>query len=185
MNYFALDNGKKFLFYYLSMHPVFKIQNYWEKTIESVISARVVSEKELCNSNKKRLKKIGSKLKSNNPNKFSEKVAERNSTLIFISQFNFYMINLRVPIEIAMSVITDCSRKTKLEPSKITPLVLELHSINPEFKLEPSSRNKSLRMSSKTRGKWGAYLYLGIAIEFLSRKDFCELLQYARCGIQY
>lgn len=170
---FTFDSGKKFLFHYLSQHPIFKIQMHWKETIESVISARVVSEKELFYRNKQRLKKIGSKA---NSNKFSEKTAEKNSTIAYISQFNFYMVNLKVPIEIAMNVITDCSKKTKLEPDKIGPLILELHSLNPDFILEVSSKNKSLRVSSKTRGKWGAYLYLGISIEYLPRSDLLQLL---------
>lgn len=171
---YTFDEGKKFLFKYIFKHPLFQVQDLWRKTIETMISARVVSEKEIFYRNKERMKRI--KAKAQLSGKFSEKVAERNSTIMFISQFNFYMVNLKVPLETAYNIISECFKKSKLEPEKAFPLVLELFSLNPEFKLEPTNRCKGLRVSSKIRGRWGAYLYLGVSVEFLSRHDIIEVL---------
>jgi Rab-GTPase-TBC domain len=171
---YTLDSGKKFFFKYLCKHPVFLIQSYWKKTIEALVSARVISEKEIHNRNRQRLKKIGAKIQ--NASNFSEKAAEKNSTLMFISEFNYYMTNFRVPLDSALSVIIECSKKTKLEPDKLQPLIIELHSLNPEVKFESSNRRKSLRKSSKTRGKWGKYLFLGLSVDYLCKKDVINVM---------
>lgn len=171
------QDGKVYLFKFLA-HSIFQNSLIWKGTIESVISERVVSERKIFNKNLKKFKK--SKTKTFNPGKFEEKQAEKNSAVMFLSQFSFYMINLKVELPVALEVMKECSNKAQLEPHKLTNLLIELHSMSPDFKFEKSSRSKSSRQGSKLRGRWASYLYLGLSLKFLHKHEISTLLQVCK-----
>lgn len=175
--FFCGQDGKVYLFKFLA-HSIFQNPYYWKGTIETVISERVVSEKQIFKKNLKKFKK--SKTKAFNPGKFEEKQAEKNSAVMFLSQFSFYMMNLKVELQIALEVMIECSNKAQLEPHKLTNILIELHSMSPDFKFEKSSRSKSSRQGSKLRGRWGSYLYLGLSLKFLHKHEVSTLLQVCK-----
>lgn len=171
------QDGKVYLFRFLA-HPIFQNPLFWKGTIETVISERVDSEKKIFKKNLKKLKK--NKTKTYNPGKFEEKLAEKNSAVMFLSQFSFYMVNLKVELPLAIAILQECSKKAQLEPQKLTNIIIELHSISPDFKFEKSLRSKSSRQGSKLRGRWGSYLYLGLSLKFLQKHEIVSLLQVCK-----
>jgi hypothetical protein len=172
------EKGKTYLFKTLSIHPIFQNPFFWKRTIETAISDRVDCEKQIFKRNLENFKK--QKIKSFNPGKFEEKQAEKNSALMLLSQFNFYMIHFQVDQSIALSIIHDCSKKAGVEPSKLSTIIIELHSLSRNYKFEKSSRSKSSRQGSKLRGRWGSFLYLGLAAKYLNRSEIRGLLTVSK-----
>ena len=176
--YSQSSKGKTYLFKPLSAHPIFQISSIWKRTIETVIYDRVDSEKAMFKRSLENLKK--QKSKSFNPGKFEEKQAERNSAMMYLSQFNFYMIHFEVNLSVAFNIVTECSKKAGLEPQKLSAIIIELHSLSRNYKFDKSSRSKSLRKGSKLRGRWGSFLYLGLSAKYLTRKEVRLLLTVSK-----
>ena len=176
--YTLSTKGKIYLFKLLSPHPIFQLASIWKRTIETVISDRVDSEKAMFKRNLENFKK--QKSKSFNPGKFEAKQAEKNSAMMYLSQFNFYMINFALDLSVALNLVNECSKKAGLEPQKLSTIIIELHSLNRNYKFEKSLMSKSLRKGSKLRGRWGSFLYLGLSATYLTRPEVRLLLTVSK-----
>lgn len=168
-NFYTLDGKRTYLSKFLSSHPIFSVQKYWNKVAYYAIISKLNTEKILFKKTQQRLKKQGKKPQK--PNKNSSKSTTGN----ILSQYNFYMMNLKAPTEVAEMVIKECAAKQKIGSDRLFPLISELHSIQstpPTFQ----SINILTRYNSKIRSKWGIHMHLGLALEFLAIQEIPTLL---------
>ena len=168
-NFYTCDTKRIYLAKFLSNQAIFKKSKPWITTINFAVQRKHKIEKALFKNTQQRLKKQGKTPVK--PNKNS-KISVTNSIL---SHFNFYMANLGTPVQIVQEVLRDCAKRYKLPPESLSSLTIEAHSIQP-YPPTVSPSIKSLRANSKTRSKFGMFLYLGLSIDYLSIKEARTLL---------
>ena len=168
-NFYTCDTKRIYLAKFLSSQALFKTSKPWIFSINFTVLRKHSIEKILFKKTQKILKKERKvPLKANK----SSKLSVTNS---IFSHFNFYMANLGTPIHIVLEVLKDCGKRHKLRPENISSLIIEANSIQSSPPtLHPSI--KSLRQNSKTRSKFGIFLYLGLSLNYLSIKEATNLL---------
>ena len=132
--------------------------------ITYAINKKIQNEKILFKKNQERLQKLGKKIQASNGN------SNKSTIGSIISQYNFYMINLGTTCEVASKVVLECGHKSKIGSERLFPILAELHSIQTGA-IVSIPRHKSLRVNSKSRSKWGIYLYLGLSCDYLQIEE--------------
>lgn len=168
-NFYTCDTKRIYLAKFLSSQALFKSSKPWISSINFAVLRKHNIEKTLFKNTQRRLKKQGKvPIKPNKSSKLSV-------TSSILSHFNFYMANLGTPIHVVLEVLRDCSKRHKLRPENISSLLIEANSIQTSPPQLPTSI-KSLRHNSKTRSKFGIYLYLGLSLNYLHIKEASNLL---------
>ena len=179
--FYCLDPHKKHLYHFISQHPIFNQKEMWLQTFELLVLNRVYDEKQNFYKNKSRLKKIGVKVnKDPYYKKFSLEKTEQNAGLMLLTQFAFYMVNLKVPLRVSYEVVSSGAQSTKLPFNKVFSLVTDLHSIHTRPVITSKTQPKSTQQRCKEKAKYGQNLALGLASEFLAKQDFLPLLLVER-----
>ncbi|CAG9330410.1 unnamed protein product [Blepharisma stoltei] len=174
--FYAITQSKKFLYEIISSHSIFKNQNNWIQTIDEVVNKKIIMENEQFHRTKKKILQSGNKSLLNGFDKFSLEKAEKNSSLMTLGQFIFYMSNICSSIDLPKAVVLEYSKKSNLESDKILHLIRELYSAQSQIVISPREISKSLKKRSQERAQWGFFLHFGLCLQFLCRKDVLSLL---------
>lgn len=168
-------------------HVIFSDKNRWLTAIEYAISAKIEADREFLGINTKQTKESGllGILKSfagRTPfQKDPEMVrAERSAAFMVISQFNFHMVCIGVPIEIANNIVIYLSQKYGLDSDRTCLLLSEIQA-NQKSAMKPIYPGRdSIKLRQKELKKWVDFLAIGLSLQYLSFKDYFAVLQVSK-----
>ncbi|CAG9318522.1 unnamed protein product [Blepharisma stoltei] len=167
---------KGYLFEHLSHHPIFQIRKMWSQTIECAINSKVLADNEAFHRARKRIRKNKVQPKNFKNSKFSVEKSEKNTATLLLNQFNFYMANLKVPLELARSIISESAQRTKVDEERRFSLMTELHAAQIEFYKKEFGKPKSLKKRSAERDEWGRFMPIGLSLQFLTKECYLPLM---------
>mmetsp|Transcript_27072 Transcript_27072/g.26709 ORF Transcript_27072/g.26709 Transcript_27072/m.26709 type:complete len:231 (+) Transcript_27072:986-1678(+) len=114
-------------------HHIFSDKGRWIHAIEHTIAAKLDADKEFIEKNSKQNKESGifgaiKQYAGKNPFQKDPEMerAEKSVAFTVISQFNYHMICIGVPIDIANNIVISLSKKYGLDPEKTTFLLSEI-----------------------------------------------------------
>lgn len=169
----TLDGRRKYLSSLVSSHCLWSDTSRWEKCIEMLIINR--TEKDRRHQSKGFFRTFVDNLPAVI---FGGKEAKPEKTMSFnvISQFNFYMINMRLPLETASDIVLKICKKFKLDPERTTVLLAELQANQRGNRSNAKDSKASLRYRRKASLLWGSFLPISLASEFLDCRDLRTML---------
>jgi hypothetical protein len=188
------NNGrKKYLNTVIANHNIWSDRFRWESTIEWITQAKIAADKEslskLRSAPKQKtgllgtIKNLANKLPAFQKSDINEERAEKSAAFMVMSQFNFHMINLGLPIDIASEIILKCSQKVGLDSERICVLLAELQA-NQRSSKQPSKyidiRRRALKRRERESAKWGSLIHIGLCLPYLKTEELSNLLLVSR-----
>lgn len=178
------DDKKQFLSNLISSHCVWSDTNRWTQAIICAIQAKLEADGENSQQLGKRrktglfttIKIIAKRIPAIFQKNLADERAEKAASFLVISQFNYHMIKLGVPVDTANSIILQVCQNVNLDPERTCLLLSEvLNTKRTSMMIEPDF-SSSLKAREKERQKYGNLLQIGLALEFLEPKDCYALL---------
>lgn len=180
----SLDGRRKYLSSLVSSHCIWSDTTRWGQSIEMVIANKLENDRRTAK--KQKSKGIFSSFKSlvdkttKTLFKGNDVRPEKSVAFAVISQFNFYMINLSLPLETVCDIVLKVCKKVKMDSERTCVLLAELQANQRGNKTNSKDSKASLRSRKNASLKWGAFLPISLASEFLNCSELRSMLLVCR-----
>jgi len=175
----SLDGRRKYLSSLVSSHCIWSDSYRWERCIDMIISNKLEADRKLLKHQSKGFLSSVKTFVDKLPNmlfKAGDVRPEKTVAFTVISQFNFYMINLRLSLETACDIVLKTCKRVKLDAERTCVLLAELQANQRGNKNNAKDAKASVRSREKASFKWGNFLPIILASEFVSSSDLRNML---------
>ncbi|CAG9332307.1 unnamed protein product [Blepharisma stoltei] len=181
--YYTEDSGKKrkYLSQFINSHTIWNEASRWIQAIGCAIQTKLEADKASLEKSRKRKRKgLFNSLKKLANNALKKDVPEeraiKSAAFMIISQFNYHMIHMGLPHDLANAVILNVSKKVNLDSERTCMLLAEVQGTQHNGYHGESKSIASLTARNKDMVRYGNLLPIGLAIAFLAPKDCYSLL---------
>jgi hypothetical protein len=174
----SLDGRRKYLSSLVSSHFIWSDCSRWEKCIHMLITDKVESDRRLTKQPKSFLSTIKSFANKLPKVLFSgaDTRPEKSVAFMVISQFNFYMVNLGLPLETVSDIVLRSCTRVQLDSERTCVLLAELQANQRGSKVNSKDSKTSVRSRNRAMLKWGSFLPISMACEYVDCNDLKTLL---------
>ncbi|CAG9324067.1 unnamed protein product [Blepharisma stoltei] len=179
-------NKKQYLASFISSHCIWSDAKRWNQAILSAIETQLENESESpLSPNKRRkirnglvtaIKSWTHKIPLIFQKRLADERAEKAAAYLMISQFNYHMIKLGIPVETANSIVLAACQSVNLDPERTCLLLAEVLNTKRLLVHLESPVEVSLKAREKERERFGALLPYGLAIDFLQPNECFSLV---------
>jgi hypothetical protein len=170
----SLDGRRKYLSTLVSPHSIWSDTQRWQHCIDMLIAQKVQTDHQFLQQRQQSkgfmsaIKSFANKLPLFKGNEIRP---EKSVAFMVISQFNFYMINLGLPLETICDIVLKTCMRVHLDAERTCILLAELQANQRGNKANSKDSKSSVRRRKKAYLKWGPFLPVSLASEYLDCND--------------